>query len=149
VRVLLRGDRLTTRRQLGLAAALLVATLAACGGGGGEPTPTGATCTAEGAALTYEDFGAPFMAAYCTRCHSSELRGEDRDGAPVFHDFDSLIGILNVSDHVDEQAGIGPDAENRFMPPDGTRPTDDERRQLAAWVVCELDRLNAPDAGAL
>jgi hypothetical protein len=122
-------------------ALVLSLALAGCGGDG-EPTPTGATCTTEATALTYEDFGAPFMAAYCTRCHSSELHGEDRNGAPIFHDFDTLEGILNVSDHVDEQAGIGPDAENRFMPPDGAAPSDDERRQLAEWVVCELDRLN-------
>jgi hypothetical protein len=124
-------------RALGVA--LVLGFAAACGGG--EPTPTGATCTTAAADLTYEDFGAPFMEAYCTRCHSSELHGDDRNGAPIFHDFDSLDGILNVSGHVDEQAGIGPDAENRFMPPDGSKPSDDERRMLAEWLRCELDRI--------
>ncbi len=127
------------------AASLAPALVTACGGGG-EPTPTGATCP-PGGALTYEAFGAPFLAAHCTRCHDSALRGAERQGAPIFHDFDTLIGTLNVAGHVDEQAGAGPDAVNRFMPPGGAGPSDAERAQLSEWLACELERLNAPDAG--
>ena len=82
------------------------------------------------------------MDAYCTRCHSSELHGEDRNGAPLFHDFDTEMGILVVAGHIDEWAAAGPDATNRLMPPDGDTPTDDERRQLGEWLACALDDAN-------
>jgi len=124
---------------------LLAIVVPACDGS--SPTPTGATCP-PGSTLTYESFARPFMEAYCTRCHSSELHGADRHGAPLYHDFDSEIGILEVGGHVDQQAAAGPDAINRFMPADGDAPTDEERYQLGEWIACALDALNdPPDAG--
>lgn len=117
-------------------AVLLVAVLVGCDGGEhGEPT--GATCPPN-STLTYENFGAPFAAAYCTRCHSSELAGEDRNGAPLYHDFDTLNGILAVANHVDEYAAGGPNAINRIMPESDPRPTDDERMKLGEWLACEV-----------
>lgn len=125
--------------------ALIVTALAACGDP--DPAPTGSTCP-PGSSLTYDDFAAPFMEAYCTRCHDSDLHGADRHGAPLFHDFDSLTGILAVANHVDERAAAGPDATNRNMPPDGDKPTDAERFQLGEWLACERENLeNPPDAG--
>jgi hypothetical protein len=118
--------------------------VAACGT---PPTPTGSTCPPDNT-LTYDNFGADFMEAYCTRCHDSHLMGPDRHGAPLYHDFDTLEGVLEVHDHVDEQAAIGPNAANRFMPYDGDKPSDDERRQLGQWIACEVDALDHPiDAG--
>ncbi len=98
--------------------------------------PTGATCPDAGV-LSYEDFGKPFMEAYCTRCHSSELEGAARNNAPSGHDFDSLAGILLVADHIDEMAAFGPDAMNDTMPPDGEKPTEAEREKLGQWLACE------------
>jgi hypothetical protein len=139
--------------------------LAGCSEG---PTPTGTVCpTPDPGEPTYEDFGKPFMERYCLWCHDSVLMDRSlRNGAPLFHDFDTLLGILEIdtalSDHIDEQTGIGPDASNRFMPPDRCpstiggsldrdclKPTDDERRQLALWLACERDRPHnfRPDAG--
>ncbi|NVB80713.1 MAG: hypothetical protein HOV81_20120 [Kofleriaceae bacterium] len=86
--------------------------------------------------LTYASFGQPFMTSYCTRCHSSTLTGADRMGAPAFHDFDTQIGIQQVADHVDQVAGSGPAATNESMPPDGAKPTLDERKKLAEWIAC-------------
>jgi hypothetical protein len=123
--------------------ALVVVGTAACGGG--SPTPTGAVCP-PGSTLTYENFARPFMEAYCTRCHSSELRGEDRHGAPVFHDFDTEIGILNVGGHVDEEAAAGPNAVNTFMPEDDPKPTEAERFQLGEWLACADQSSERPDA---
>jgi hypothetical protein len=98
--------------------------------------------------LTYEDFGQPFMEKYCTACHSSELRGADRSGAPLYHDFDSLMGIIVVAEHVDEYTASGPKATNTIMPPGGEKPTKAERVQLGEWLACELLRVNdRPDAG--
>lgn len=127
-------------------AVVLVAAAASCGSDPestptAEPTPTGSTCP-PGSTLSYENFGADFMEAYCTRCHSSDLHGADRHGAPLYHDFDSLDGIIVIADHVDEWAAAGPDATNRLMPPDdGDAPSDEERLQLGEWLACELDKL--------
>jgi cytochrome c5 len=120
----------------------LTVLLAACGGddhGGDQLMPTNATCPS-GSTLTYEGFGQPFVESYCTRCHSSELSGADRNGAPDGHDFDSLEGILSVADHVDQYAAAGPDATNEFMPPSDPRPSLAERQMLGEWLACEMAR---------
>mgnify|MGYP000876574061 CR=1 FL=1 len=111
--------------------------VAACGG---EPLfgpPTESVCP-QGSTLTYDNFGKPFMEEYCTRCHSSELMGADRHGAPSFHDFDTLFGIKAVHEHIDETTAYGPAAENDSMPPDGPYPTADERRRLGEWIACGM-----------
>jgi hypothetical protein len=120
-----------------LAPALIVVLAAACGESDPDPTPTGSTCPG-GSTLTYESFGRPFMESYCTQCHSSELHGDDRHGAPLYHDFDTLDGILVVADHIDEYAAAGPDAVNELMPESGDKPTLEERQDLGRWLACEL-----------
>jgi len=125
--------------------------LVACGP---DPTPTGTVCPdPDPLTLTYENFGEPFMTKYCIWCHDSSLPRSKRNGAPLFHDFNTLLGVLKTPDHIDEQAGFGPDAENEFMPPDRcpatiggaiskncAKPTPTERRQLAEWIACERNR---------
>lgn len=96
---------------------------------------TGTTCPPT-STLTYANFGQPFMADYCTRCHSSTLSGAARMGATAFHDFDTQLGVQQVGDHVDQTAGSGPDATNTAMPPNGAKPTLAEREMLAEWVAC-------------
>lgn len=124
-----------------------------------KPTPTGTTCADPDpitgtTTLTYENFGQAFMATYCTNCHSSDLLHSQRNGAPIYHDFDTLLGVLEVPDHIDEQTGWGPNAHNNFMPGDGTggrcpsvkggpldedcpQPTAEERTNLSQWIACE------------
>jgi uncharacterized membrane protein len=99
--------------------------------------PSGATCPDDAGVLTYEDFGKPFVEAYCTRCHSSELEGAARNNAPPGHDFDSLAGILLVGEHIDQMAAFGPDSMNDDMPPSGLKPTNEEREKLGQWLACE------------
>lgn len=99
--------------------------------------PTKSVC-ASGSTLTYANFGKPFMEAYCTRCHDSRLRGVDRQGAPSFHDFDSLFGIKAVFDHIDETTAAGPAATNTSMPPDTPAPSLQERKQLGEWIACSM-----------
>ena len=125
--------------------------LAACGG---NPTSTGTVCPdPDPMTLTWDNFGREFMTKYCTWCHDSSLPRSQRNGAPLFHDYDTLLGVLKTPDHIDQQAGHGPDASNNFMPPercpaspggalskDCARPTDAERRQLAEWIACERNR---------
>ena len=129
------------RRRITLAVLLLGSQM---GHGGGccteEPIfgpPTESTCPPT-STLTYENFGKPFMEKYCTDCHSSDLEGEDRHGAPSFHDFDTLFGIKAVSDHIDETTAAGPAAMNDGMPPDSPFPTQMERYQLGEWIACGM-----------
>jgi len=99
--------------------------------------PTESTCP-PGSTLTWESFGQEFMATYCTRCHASTLTGDARQGAPLYHDFDTLDGVLAVADHVDRKAASGPAATNELMPPSAPTPTLEERQQLGEWLACEL-----------
>jgi hypothetical protein len=131
--------------------AVLLLVLAACPS---VPTPTGTQCPdPDPMTLTYDNFGKPFMDKYCTWCHDSHLTLSKRNGAPLYHDFDTLLGVLEVPDHIDEQAGFGPKAQNTFMP--GARcpsvaggplskncdqPTTEERTNLAMWIACERNR---------
>lgn len=119
-------------------ACVLLAWLAACASNGAVfGPPTESVCPA-GSTLTYENFGKPFMDAYCTRCHASTLRAEQRHGAPSLHDFDTLFGIKVVFDHIDETTAAGPAATNTGMPPDRPAPTVAERMQLGEWIACGM-----------
>ena len=120
--------------------------LAACGGD--SPTPTEMPCP-DPNPLTYDNFVEQFMTDYCVSFHSSTLARSQRNGAPLFHDFDSLEGVVVVTGHIDEQAGSGPAATNEFMPPsecpaeaggplaiDCPRPSKAEREMLSQWIAC-------------
>ena len=118
------------------------------------PEPTGATCDDPLTnPLTWDSFGQQFMATYCTSCHSITLTHAARNGAPLFHDYDSLKDTMKLHEHIDAQAGIGPKASNSLMPPDRCpstpggaldtdcpKPSDAERAQLATWLACEVAR---------
>lgn len=119
-----------------------------------KPAPTETTCPdPDPDTLTWENFGQKFMTDYCTMCHSSTLPHAQRNGAPLYHDYDSLRGVLLIPDHIDEDAGSGPAAHNTHMPPDRcpstpggaldrdcAKPTDQERTNLAMWIACEVNR---------
>ena len=81
---------------------------------------------------TYENVGEPFMAAWCTHCHSSELAEGERSGAPIAVNLDTLTGI---------RAWI-PYILNRIynpttpMPPMGD-PPEDELQRVADWLRCD------------
>ena len=120
--------------------ALTVAPVALFGCGSDDPPAasqaTGSTCPS-GSALDYESFGRAFMQTYCTRCHSSSLADNQRQGAPSDHDFDSLENIkATPAEHIDEEAAAGPNGVNTAMPPGDPRPTEAERRQLGEWLAC-------------
>jgi cytochrome c5 len=111
-----------------------------CGEEGEFGPPTESVCP-EGSTLTWESFGQSFMQSYCTRCHASTLSGADRQGAPLYHDFDTLEGVLVVADHVDMKAASGPAATNELMPISAPTPSLMERQQLGEWLACELAKM--------
>lgn len=150
------------QRRLGVGVLALAAAAAGCIGDREVPTPTGAACPSpDPGTLTWASFGQAFMTRYCTMCHDSTLPRAQRNGAPIYHDFDTLRGVLQVVDHVDQYAGSGPDAHNTIMPtarcpavPGGPlaqaclQPTDQERTDLSVWLACERARPPEVDAGA-
>lgn len=113
------------------------------------PTATEAVCPSPPPGLTWDNFGQKFMADYCTVCHSSTLNHAQRNGAPLYHDYDSLHGVLSIPDHIDKYAAAGPASVNTEMPPnrcpsipggslnrDCPQPTEEERTNLALWLAC-------------
>jgi hypothetical protein len=90
--------------------------------------------------LSYENFGKPFMEAYCTECHDTHKKGADRQGATSFHDFDTIYGIRAVYEHIDLTSAAGPTGiVNDSMPPDDKpQPTLEERKQLGEWLACDM-----------
>ena len=125
--------------------------ITACSGGGGdeeepvddefkEPEPidnnqplppaTALICD-QGTYLTYDNFGASFLEAYCVSCHHSSLTEADRIGAPPEVNFDSseLAQLWRASILV--KAG----AEGATMPPNQKVPTQ-ERKDFADWLNC-------------
>ncbi len=101
-------------------------------------TQSGATCPSANAP-TYESFGRPFFAAYCTGCHSTGAGS--RHGAPAGFDFDTEDEIRRHAAAIDAEAAAGPDATNTDMPdmtgPVRMQPTEAERQQLGQFLACE------------
>lgn len=108
--------------------------------GSGEPVgiATKAVCPTP-QTLTYQNFGQAFVQKYCLRCHSTNVKGATREGAPDDHNFDSIDEIRGLREHMDQKAGAGPAATNTDMPRNDPKPTVEERRQFAEWLAC-----NAP-----
>jgi hypothetical protein len=118
------------------------------------PTPTQTECPDPALVpLTWESFGQKFMSVYCTSCHDSTLMRSQRNGAPIYHDYDTLMGVLELPEHIDQYAGSGPAAHNTTMPPGECpsmkggaldrscdKPTDEERTNLSLWLACERKR---------
>jgi hypothetical protein len=118
------------------------------------PTSTQAKCPSpDPMTLTWDSFGQPFMTMFCTNCHSSTLPHSERNGAPLYHDYDMLMTVLEIPQHIDQWAGAGPAATNTIMPParcpstpggpldrDCPQPTQQQREDLSVWLACEVNR---------
>lgn len=120
---------------------ILIALLAGCGSdddgdGAAIGAPTGATCPDGGTSLTWKGFAEPFVESYCLRCHSDDVSGTARQGAPRDHNFDTHFECRAFAAHMDQWAGAGPDAINTAMPPSEPRPSEEERRMLSEWLAC-------------
>ncbi|HEX3763793.1 MAG TPA: hypothetical protein VHW23_34090 [Kofleriaceae bacterium] len=119
------------------------------------PTSTKALCpTPDPMTLTWDNFGQGFMTEFCTDCHSSTLLHSQRNGAPLYHDYDTLMGVLEIPDHIDQWSGSGPAATNTLMPPSQCpsmpggplnracpQPTEQQRKDLSVWLACEVKRV--------
>ena len=82
-------------------------------------------------ALTWENFGQPFMRNWCTACHAESLDEPARGGAPAGIDFNDLDGVRTHAARIWARSA---DANNT-MPPAGV-PPEAERAQLGEWLAC-------------
>jgi hypothetical protein len=96
---------------------------------------SGAECP-DNSTLTYANFAQGFFSSYCLRCHSSQLTGAARMGAPGDHNFDTLAEIELLSMHIDQLAASGPDSTNETMPPSNPKPSLADRKKLGEWMAC-------------
>ncbi len=102
-------------------------------GGNSDGAATESDCDPR---LRWDNFGQDFMTRYCTSCHSSELTGGERRGAPPDHNYDTREGVQEDPTHLDLAAAAGPAAHNEYMPPYGPTPTLAEREDLGRWLAC-------------
>ncbi|MCB9746142.1 MAG: hypothetical protein H6739_07140 [Alphaproteobacteria bacterium] len=84
--------------------------------------------------LTYEGFGVGFMDKHCTACHSSLLREEQRNDAPVGIDMDSYVEVMRFAERIEARV-VTPEVPT--MPPGGG-PTAEEIAQLNEWLACKV-----------
>lgn len=81
--------------------------------------------------ITYDTFGAGFLATYCNGCHGAQVL--DRKGAPPDVVFETRADAASFADRI--LARRMPPAGTIPMPPaGGVTPDDDER--LHIWLTC-------------
>lgn len=78
--------------------------------------------------VTYETAVKAITEIYCTSCHSSELSGAARRGAPARVDLDSYEGVKARAERVLMRI------EQGTMPPVGEKPTPEEAEMMRCWV---------------
>jgi uncharacterized membrane protein len=87
-------------------------------------------CPPEGTALTFENFGKPFLDTHCNYCHGSAVL--DRQSAPPAYVFETPQQVERWADRIYVRAA-GP---NTTMPPGPDDPPESEREKLAEWLAC-------------
>jgi uncharacterized membrane protein len=83
-----------------------------------------------GTPVTWANQMQSFFARYCTSCHSSQLGGTARNGAPPTVNWDTYAAAFASGDRADVRAGMG-----TTMPPSPPMPSQAERDLLHCWVV--------------
>ena len=82
--------------------------------------------------LTYENFGQAYLGKWCTGCHSSLVRQNQRSGAPLGVDFDTYADVLAWAAEIDEAA-----VQTDYMPPGGGA-SQAESGALGEWLRCQV-----------
>lgn len=90
-----------------------------------------AECPPGGTALTFDNFGKPFLDKYCNYCHGGPVL--DRQSAPPAYVFDTPEQIEKWASRIYVRAA----GSNDSMPPGPTDPPIEEREKLAEWLACE------------
>lgn len=108
----------------------------------GTPTPSATGDSAEPVVmptepcddlgLSWKNTGGPLLIGYCAPCHASGLGEEERQGAPIGVDLETLELARSFGPRIVERAVTTMD-----MPPSGPLDPDDQLR-LADWVACGM-----------
>lgn len=78
---------------------------------------------------TFDTFAGPLLATYCTRCHSTQLTGAARNGAPIGFNWDDEASVRMHLAEMRNAVGV-----LNFMPPSDPKPTCAERQRLVRWI---------------
>jgi uncharacterized membrane protein len=71
----------------------------------------------------------------CRRCHSEQVVGEARNGAPEIINFDTYEQVASAAEVASYMV------QARIMPfPDGEGPTEEQRQALYQWTDCGKPR---------
>lgn len=95
---------------------------------------SGLDCDARATPVDYGSFGQGFLDAYCVACHSSQMAGSDRLGAPEDVNLDTFSDAQLWADRIWARTA---EPEVVTMPPGGG-PTDDDLDLLREWLVCDM-----------
>ena len=87
-------------------------------------------CPPGGTSLTYDSFGASFLANHCQSCHGAS--SGHREGAPSSFDFGTHAEAVRLRDRIFVRSA----ADNTTMPPGPDDPPPEERERLAEWLAC-------------
>lgn len=91
-------------------------------------TPTEKSC--EDNTINYHTVGQPFLRTYCTSCHSAQLDGAARFGAPANVNLDTLRDARNFAARIRARS-----LDSNTMPPTGgIQPY--EKELIAQWLDC-------------
>jgi hypothetical protein len=83
----------------------------------------------DGGPDTYASWAQGFFTSYCSRCHSSTLSGNARNGAPLGYDWDSLSIVRMHLSQMRTAVGV-----QNFMPPSDPLPPCSDRERLVRWI---------------
>lgn len=77
----------------------------------------------------FANFAGPLFATYCTRCHSTQLSGAARNGAPTGFNWDDEASVRAHLAEIRNAIGV-----LNFMPPSDPKPACAERQRLVRWI---------------
>jgi hypothetical protein len=86
-------------------------------------------CPPGGSAASWKNFAAPFFSNHCGSCHSRDLSGDDRNGAPPDQNFDDRDTVVLFASSILRQV------ETAQMPPGGFINRNDQE-MLREWIAC-------------
>lgn len=95
-----------------------------------DSAPEDALCP-PGSLVTWDNFAKGFFDQWCNSCHSENVTGDRRNGAPEGQNFDMLAGVLPHATRILARAASDP----ATMPPAGGQTLAD-RLLLSEWFAC-------------
>ena len=82
--------------------------------------------------LTYDNYGKAYLGKWCTGCHSSLVRENQRSGAPLGVNFETSQDIMAQVKEIDET-----EVQTDYMPPGGGA-SEAESEALGEWLRCQV-----------